>query len=323
MRKAQAFWIISVIAACYLVAFSVPNFAIANPLSQASYVPDELKQLPPHVTIVGDYSGYWAGENAPLVRCVQLREGFEDERRPFEVVPGIMLEDIGHRSVLLFYYLALDGAWQRIGHLAYYWIGDIYPVEMQERRMLHVSVHNPGNWRSQRQVHTFSFHEHCPGCIALSDCTPSVEGMSPISLHSHNYFGEPAYVVYPTMGVDWEGYGPFCHADSPDRYILLGLNEDETVVNVSTDYPGFYMRKVADAEERFLQQLTSLDSYEDEMTDLLPVWKDNAYMSYAVTLLIRYHDMGKHDEGIRLARLMIKRKHFSNHERVSVCSRAS
>jgi hypothetical protein len=117
------------------------------------------------------------------------------------------------------------------------------------------------------------------------------------------------------MGVDWEGYGPFSHADSPDRYILLSLSQDRVVTNVSADYPGFYMSKVAYAEERFLQHLASLNSYEGEMTDLLPVWKDNTYMSYAVTILIRYHDMGKHDEGVRLARDVIKLRHFSNCER--------
>lgn len=314
----------TIIASLAFLAFSplVSFAADSSAMAKASYLPDELMQLPHQFVIAKEWSGYWAGEDAPLVRCIQVNRPWTptedsneiapEDLEPLELLPGINL-DLASEGALLFYYLDGNGAWIRIGSSVHWYYG--IKVSFVEASLMIVSAGMSGNLRAYQNIYAYRFKQDKAGAIALRDMTISIEDMPIVSTYQAYPHSELCYVAYPIMGVNWEGYGPFSHANSPDRYILLAQNVDGTVANISANHEDYYLKDINETSDYFKRQRASWVSYQREYRSFLPEIKDEAYMSYAVTLLIRYHDMGKHDEGIRLARQVIKPQYFSSRER--------
>jgi hypothetical protein len=299
--------------------------ADTSALAKATYLPTELMQLPPQVVIAKDWSGYWAGEDAPLVRCIQVNRPWTsvekpddpmyiapEDLQPMELLPGITLE-MASDGALLFYYLSGEGKWIRIGCSVYWYFG--INVSVLNDSMVLVKADTSGNVRALHRIYAYEFQKDTDDSVILRDMTIKIEDLPIVMTYQVGSRSELCYVAFPIMGVNWEGYGPFSHADSPDRYILLAQNEDGTVKNVSADYPDYYLQDIASAKARFKQMLSSIKSSSHDFDELIPTWNDHTYMSYSVTLIIRYHDMGKHAEGVRLARQVVQPKCFSSRER--------
>jgi hypothetical protein len=290
-----------------LVAVAADTSAMAK----ASYLPDELMQLPPKVKITADLSGYWAGMDAPLIRCIKLERHWEsfDELNngpiSLEIAEGLTIDYGYSKDLLAFYYLDDSGLWKRIGSFGYNWISDIEPVENPydeaERSILRASIGNSGNARSQKGVCCFVFHQLPDGSVTFHDMAPSLEGMNPIEIYGYWMSDSLVFAVYPTIATEWEvGFEGFAHAGSPDRYILLSVQMDGTITNVSKENQSFYLEHLGHSNLIELQESAVLGRPVKKPA------KDDYYLSEIIQLLIDYHDMGYSDEGVRLARRLVK-----------------
>jgi hypothetical protein len=288
-----------------LITFAADTSAMAT----AFYLPDELMQLPPKVEITADLSGYWAGKDAPLIRCIKIERpwpidyGDKDISRsyfePMEVAPGVVLGEDGERDLLLFYYLSANSTWQRIGYYQYYWITEVVPIfdtiDGANNPILKASIVNGGNARSQKEVCCFVFQQNKDGSITFHDKAPNIEGMPIVDLYPKHSLGFPEYVAYPTMGTNWEIGLPFFHYGNPDRYVLLHEEKDGTLTNVSAKYPSFYLEMLGYGS--FLELITSAASGE-RAKNLSP---SNTYLPEIIQILIAYHDMGYGEDGVKIA----------------------
>jgi hypothetical protein len=308
LRIIAAIIALVVILTCLtLISFATDTSAMAK----ASYLPDELMKLPPQVKLTDDLSGYWAGKDAPLIRCIMLERLWEslDELNngpiSLEIAEGLTIDYGYSKDLLAFYYLDDSGSWKRIGSFGYYWISDIEPVENPydeaERSILRASIGNSGNARSQKGVCCFVFHQLPDGSITFHDMAPSLEGMNPIEIYGYWVNDSLVFAVYPTMDTDWEvGFEGFAHAGSPDRYILLSVEMEGTITNVSKENQNFYLEHLGSSNFAELLESASLGRPAKEPA------KDDYYLSAIIQILIDYHDMGYSDEGSRLARKLVK-----------------
>ncbi len=310
-RILAAFIASTIIASFAHLAFSplVTFAADSSALAKASYLPDELMQLPPQVTIVEDLSGYWAGNDAPLIRCIHLERPFESlgidlfiprtDFEPLEVAGGVTLME-HEQDVLLFYCLTAEGVWQRIGQFAYNWILGIKEVKTASISFggsyIGALIGDGGNARSQRGVSCFVFYQLPDGKVAFKDTTPVIEKMHAVSIYNEYPGVSPVFAVYPTMETNWEIDLPFYHYANPDRYVLLTKDIDGKLRNVSSVYQGFYMGMLGWEGYLEIQQSAALGK---------PVVKPaegESLLPLIIQTLIYYYDMGYPDEGLRLAR---------------------
>jgi hypothetical protein len=321
LRIIAAIIALVVILTCLtLISFAADTSAMAK----ASYLPDELKQLPPQVEVVSDTSGYWAGDGTTLIRCIEIERLFSrlevgeetppSDLEPLEVLKGVTIGNNGERDMLLFYYLDDEGEWQRLGFMAYNWIRSIIPVDVGYANdfYLKADVGNGGNSRSQKGVCCFVFWRHPDGTITYRDKAPSIEGIQTVDLYPEHSWTSPVYVMYPTMGTHWETDLPFYHFANPDRYILLADDDEGGLENVSSRYPDFYMEMLGRDGYLEIQQSAALGKPVNRPTE------DEDFLPLIIQTLIYFYDMGYPEEGIRLARSAAKAYGYKEYEGKSV-----
>jgi hypothetical protein len=286
-------------------------------MAKATYLPTELMQLPPQVTIVEDVSGYWADDDVTLIRCIELLGSDEkligDDLSP-DMAEGLTSEYGEAQNLLLFYDLSDSGEWKRIGSFSYPHVGQMeFEVSYGSySSYLKVTIGNGGNARCQKGVCCFVFTKQSDGSVTFHDETPDIDKMQVVDLYPHYDWDIPAYVAYPTMGNDWEVDMPFYHAANPDRYILLKQDEKGTLKNVSTEYKGFYLEQLGYSNFVELQESAVLGKPVRKPT------KDEDYLPMLLQVVIYYHDMGYPDEGIRLARRIARAYGYADYNGYSV-----
>lgn len=322
-------------ALCLAIAlFSASSSSSAGPDESAlvSYLPEELRNLPNEIIVFDDRSGYWAGLEAPLVRYIELYRNHEAENRSLdvEIDEGVVMKDYND-SLLLFYYQGEDGSWHRIGHFSPYAVTGIWPrrplfkpraerpirgglmgiaagwesKSAFTRKTLVVEAnYSGGNNYWEPSLRFFSFAPDGSGGVELVDDSIHLADVSIKEIYDFVGDFKPELIGY----AGWQFWGDVCRAASPDRQLILGLDKEGELVNVSERFPDFYLEGLA-ARERGLRRQVA-EGYARCFNDT----HNDYYIGYVITTLIYYHDMGKHDEGVARARELFAREYFESEE---------
>ncbi len=273
------------------------------------YLPEELGAIPGELILFDDRSGYWAGVDAPRVRYLEFyrNQSMLDRWIDVEIAPGVILKE-GDRSILLFYYLGDDGSWHQMGYFSAYTIQEIelrkLPFSAPSGRSLTVFSNFGGNNYFNSWLNIFSFVSEGDSTVKLIDNSVSVSGIAIREISDIDNDFSPEFIGY----AGWQLWGDVCHAASPDRQLILSLDKDGVLVNVSSRFPEFYVNWLA-LQEKDLQRQVN-DGYARRFNDT----HNDYYIGYAITTLIYYHDMGKHDEGVERARELFASEYFESDE---------
>lgn len=273
-----------------------------------SYLPEELRNLPDEIIVFDDRCGFWAGIDAPRVRYleVSLNPSAIADRREIEVVPGQTV-DWWQSNILLFYYLGEDSKWHCIGHFATYHIEEVQllwlPFQPEYGHGLAVqSNHSGGNDYHEPWLNFFTFEKQDDGSVRVIDHTIELTGVTIKELVDLDHSWPLELVAY----AGWQCWGGVCHAASPDRALILNITRAGRLENASADFPSYYQTELEFMKKDLRQQVA--DGYARCFNDV----SNDYYIGYVITTLIYYHDMGKHDEGVKRSRELFAREYCAN-----------